>query len=52
MTRNQVLWLTNVTAYGTNLIFEPQTKWIAKSEVHFFGQTAYIVVAFDGCACN
>ena len=50
MTFDEVVWHAELTAYGADFVFEEQTEGFAQTEVHLFGQTAYVVVALDGCA--
>ena len=45
-------WHAQLTAYAAHFIFEQKAERFAKFQIHLFGQTAYIVMAFNHRTCD
>ena len=52
MTTNQMVWNAQLTAYSTYFVLEEPLQRFAQLEVHFLGQTAYIVMTLDDFSRN
>ena len=47
-----MFWHAQLTAYAAHFIFEQKAERFAKFQIHLFGQTAYIVMAFNHRTCD